>query len=639
MKLTKRLALDGIRKNKEVYLPYILIYGFMVFSFTSILLLMNADTLKDFYAMSSIYYILKIAIYVMGLFSLIFLYYSDGFLLNKRLKEISLYAILGLDKKHLSKILALESLIISALGYLIGIISASVIYKLLETIFLKLMLMEGNFYLSFAKNAYIISFLVFAGISLLILLSRIIKIKRKSILDLFKEEKTFKRPRGMVLSAFVSLILLGSGYYLAQTINNPLRALTYFFLAVVLVMIGTFFLFSSLSIVILKLMKASKSYYKTERFISVSSLIFRLRSNAKGLGSITIMSTAAIILLSSALALYRSVEDMGSRQYPRAVGLASEDEYSIDQVQKIIKENNLEAKNIQDYKAVFAFEKDGQTIKTSKESYVFDKANSLDDKAMGILVEVNDGSIPEASDLKDGEFLLYKDSNLDDLSELDINGKKLKKKSDIKDYPYKNSGNNSIVSQMFDFYFLIVKKLDENLSIDENKIVHAYNFDLSDEDMKVFKEKTKDVQNEFGIGFHDDFVLESYKLFGAIFFVGIFLGLIFMVATGLIIYYKQIQEGFADKEKYESLRKLGIGEEKIKKTIDKQVLVFFFLPLIVAGIHVGFAYKMISKIFVMLGCVNDSIKITSFIMGFVIFALLYLIYYKVSSRQYYKLIS
>ena len=639
MKLTKRLALDGIRKNKEVYLPYILIYGFMVFSFSSILLLMNADTLKDFYAINSIYYILKIAIYVMGIFSLIFLYYSDGFLLNKRLKEISLYAILGLDKKQLSKILALESLIISAMGYLIGIITASVIYKLLETIFLKLMLMEGNFYLSFAKDAYIISFLVFAGISLLILLTRIIKIKRKSILDLFKEEKTFKRPRGMVLSAIIGLILLSSGYYMAQTMDNPLKALAYFFLAVVLVMIGTFFLFSSLSIVILKLMKASKSYYKTERFISVSSLIFRLRSNAKGLGSITIMSTAAIILLSSALALYRSVEDMGSRQYPRDIGLASEDEYSIDQVNKIIKENNLDPKNIQDYKAVLAFEKDGQNFNTSKESYVFDKANSLDDKAMGILVEVNDGSIPEASDLKDGEFLLYKDSNLDDLSELDINGEKLRKKSDIKDYPYKNSGNNSIVSQMFDFYFLIVKKLDENLSIDENKIVHAYNFDLSDEDMKVFKEKTKDVQNEFGIGFHDDFVLESYKLFGAIFFVGIFLGLIFMVATGLIIYYKQIQEGFADKEKYESLRKLGIGEEKIKKTIDKQVLVFFFLPLIVAGIHVGFAFKMISKIFVMLGCVNDPIKITSFIIGFVIFALLYLIYYKVSSRQYYKLIS
>lgn len=639
MKLTKRLALDGIRKNKEVYLPYILIYGFMVFSFTSILLLMNADTLKDFYAMSSIYYILKVAIYVMGIFSLIFLYYSDGFLLNKRLKEISLYAILGLDKKHLSKILALESLIISALGYLIGIISATVIYKLLETIFLKLMLMEGNFYLSFARDAYIISFLVFAGISLLILLTRIIKIKRKSILDLFKEEKTFKRPRGMVLSAFVSLILLGYGYYLAQTINNPLRALTYFFLAVVLVMIGTFFLFSSLSIVILKLMKASKSYYKTEKFISVSSLIFRLRSNAKGLASITIMSTAAIILLSSAIALYRSVEDVANRQYPRAVGLASVDEYSIDQVKKIIKENDLEAKNIQDYKAVFAFEKDGKNFNTSKESYVFDNANSLDDKAMGILVEVNDGSIPEALDLKDGEFLLYKNPKLADISDLELNGKKLKKKADIKDYPYKNSGKNSLLSYMFDFYYLIVKKLDKNLSIDDNKIVHVYNFDLNDEDMAIFREKTKDVQNEFGIGFHDYCVLEGYKLYGAIFFVGIFLGLIFMVATGLIIYYKQIQEGFADRNKYQSLRKLGIGEGKIKKTIDKQVLVFFFLPLIVAGIHVGFAFKMISKIFVMLGCVNESIKITSFIIGFVMFALLYLIYYKLSSRQYYKIIS
>lgn len=337
MKLTKRLALDGIRKNKEVYLPYILIYAFMVFSFSSILLLINADSLRQFYSMTSLRLVLEIAKYVMGIFSLIFLYYSDGYLLNKRLKEISLYAILGLDKKHLSKILALESLIISALGYLIGIISASVIYKLLETIFLKLMLMEGNFYLSFARDAYIISFLVFAGISILILLTRIIKIKRKSILDLFKEEKTFKRPRGMVISALIGLVLLGSGYFIAQTMNNPLRALTYFFLAVVLVMIGTFFLFSSLSIVILKLMKASKSYYKTEKFISVSSLIFRLRSNAKGLASITIMSTAAIILLSSAIALYRSVEDVANRQYPRGVGIASVDEYAIDEVKKLSK--------------------------------------------------------------------------------------------------------------------------------------------------------------------------------------------------------------------------------------------------------------------------------------------------------------
>ena len=638
MKLTKRLALDGIRKNKEVYLPYILIYGFMVFSFTSILLLMNADTLKDFYAMSSIYYILKIAIYIMGIFSLIFLYYSDGFLLNKRLKEISLYAILGLDKKHLSVILALESLIISALGYLIGIISASVIYKLLETIFLKIMLMEGNFYLSFAKDAYIISFLVFAGISLLILLTRIIKIKRKSILDLFKEEKTFKRPRGMVLSAIIGLALLGLGYFLAQTMDNPLKAIAYFFLAVLLVMIGTFFLFSSLSIVILKMMKASKSYYKTEKFISVSSLIFRLRSNAKGLASITIMSTAAIILLSSALALYRSVEDVATRKYPRDVGITSI-EFCIDEVKKIIKENNLDPKNIQDYKAALAFEKNGKTIKAMRESYAFKNPNDIDDTAIGMLVEVDDGSIPEASDLKDGEFLLYKDPKLADLSELDINGKKLRKKEDIKDYQYKNSGDISIVSYVFDFYYVIVKKLDKNLIPDDNKIANVYNFDLSDEDMAIFREKTKDVQNEFGIGFHDDSVLEAYKLYGAIFFVGIFLGLIFMVSTGLIIYYKQIQEGFADKNKYKSLRKLGIGEGKIKKTINKQVLVFFFLPLIVAGIHVAFAFRMISKIFVMLGCVNESIKITSFIIGFVIFALLYLIYYKLSSREYYKIIS
>lgn len=639
MKLTKRLALDGIRKNKEVYLPYILIYAFMVFSFSSILLLINADSLRQFYSMTSLRLVLEIAKYVMGIFSLIFLYYSDGYLLNKRLKEISLYAILGLDKKQLSKILALESLIISTIGILLGIISSTVIFKLLEAVFFKIIKVDYDLSLSFSPSAYIISILVFGTISFLILLTRIIKIRRKSILDLFKEEKTFKRPRGMVISALIGLAMLGSGYFIAQTMSNPLKALAYFFLAVVLVMIGTFFLFSSLSIVILKLMKASKSYYKTEKFISVSSLIFRLRSNAKGLASITIMSTAAIILLSSAIALYRSVEDVASRQYPRGVGITSVDEYDIDEVKKIVKENDLEAKNIQDYKAAFAFEKDGKNFNTSKESYVFDNANSLDDKAMGILVEVNDGSIPEALDLKDGEFLLYKDPKLADISDLELNGKKLKKKADIKDYPYKNSGKNSLLSYMFDFYYLIVKKLDKNLSIDDNKIVHAYNFDLNDEDMAIFREKTKDVQNEFGIGFHDYCVLEGYKLYGAIFFVGIFLGLIFMVATGLIIYYKQIQEGFADRNKYQSLRKLGIGEGKIKKTIDKQVLVFFFLPLIVAGIHVAFAFKMISKIFVMLGCVNESIKITSFIIGFVIFAFLYLIYYKLSSRQYYKIIS
>ena len=640
MKLTKRLALDGIRKNKEVYLPYILIFSFMVFSLTSILLLMYSPSLDKFYSITSVRLVLQLAVYIMGIFSMIFLYYSDGFLLNKRLKEISLYAILGLDKRQLSKILALESLIISALGYLIGLISSTLIYKLLETIFLKIMLVEGDLNLSFAKEAYIISLIVFAAISLLILLTRIIKIKRKSILDLFKEEKTYKRPRGMVLSAIIALVLIGSGYYLALTMENPLRALSYFFLAVAFVMLGTFFLFSSLSIVILKLMKKSKSYYKTESFISVSSLIFRLRSNAKGLASITIMSTAAIILLSSAIALYRSVEDVAARQYPRDVGIVTADEYSINQVKEIIAENDIKPKNIQEYRnSMVAFEKDGKNLKVRREGYAFQNPNDMENKAMGILVEVNDESIPEAPALKDGEFLLYKDSKLDDIEELDIDGRKLVKKENLKDYPYKNSGNSSIVSYMFDFYYILVDDLEKNVSKDLSDIVNVYNFDLSNQDMAIFKEKTKEVQNEYGIGFHDDFLLEGYKLYGAIFFVGIFLGLIFVVATGLIIYYKQIQEGFADKSKYESLRKLGIDEEKIKKTIDKQVLVFFFLPLVVAGIHVGFAFQMISKIFVMLGSVNESIKITSFIIGFAIFAILYFIYYKISSRKYYKIIS
>ena len=640
MKLTKRLALDGIRKNKEVYLPYIFIYAFMVLSFSSILLLMNAETLKEFYGMNSVYYILKIAIYVMGIFSLIFLYYSDGFLLNKRLKEISLYAILGLDKRKLSKILALESLIISGLGILIGLVSSTVIYKLIEALFLKIMKVDVNFDLSFSPKAYGISIGVFVGISFLILLTRIIKIKKKTILDLFKEEKTFKRPRGLIVSTIFAIISIGFGYYLAITIDNPLRALQAFFLAVILVMIGTFFLFSSLSIVILKLMKKSKSYYKTESFISVSSLIFRLRSNSKGLASIAIMSTASIILLSSAITLYRSVEDVAARQYPRDVTVTSEDKSSLDKVKRIIQENDINPKNIQNYKdSMVAFEKDGQSLKARREGYAFQNPNDFDDKAMGIITEVEDGSIPEIENLKEDEFLLFKDGDLKEVSEIIINDKKLSKKSILKDYPYKNTGNSSIVSYMFDFYYIVVKDLDKNISKDVSDIVNVYNFDLSDEDMAIFREKTKEIQALYNIGFHDDFLLEGYKLYGAIFFVGIFLGLIFMVATGLIIYYKQIQEGFADKEKYESLRKLGIDEAKIKKTIDKQVLVFFFLPLIIAGIHVCFAFPMISKLFVMLGSVNDKIKITSYILGFVIFAILYLVYYKISSREYYKIIS
>ena len=636
MKLTKRLALDGIRKNKEVYLPYILIYGFMVFSFSSILLLMNSDSLKEFYAMNSVYYILKIALYVMGIFALIFLYYSDGYLLNKRLKEISLYAILGLDKKHLSKILALESMIISGLGILIGLISSTIIYKLIEACFLKLMKVDVNFDLSYSHRAYGISIVLFVGISLLILLTRIIKIKKKTILDLFKEENTFKRPKGLIVSTISALFLIGFGYYLALTIDNPLGALQAFFLAVILVMLGTFFLFSSLSIVILKLKKKSKSYYKPESFISTSNLIFRLRSNSKGLASITIMSTASIILLSSAITLYRNVDDIADKQYPRDVVISSRDEYSIAKIKEIIKENNLNPLNYQEYSNVLlAFEKNGKKLKARQEGYMYQNINDIDNKAMGVLVEIKDGTIPEIDELDDGEFLLYRDEKLSDVSELSINDQKLVKVNDLTSYPYKNIGDTTIMSQMFDFYYIVVK----NFSIYNDEIVHIYNFNLDDRDMEIFKDKTKDIQNEFNIGFHDDFLLETYKLYGAIFFVGIFLGLIFMVATGLIIYYKQIQEGFADKNKYESLRKLGIGEEKIKKTIDKEVSVFFFLPLIVAGIHVGFAFKMISKMFVMLGCVNDPIKITSFIIGFAIFALLYLIYYKLSSREYYKLIS
>lgn len=637
MKLIRRLALDGIRKNKAVYFPYIIIYAFMVLSFNSILLLNDSKAISGFPGMGGISTTLQFSALIIGIFALIFLYYSDSYLLNKRLKEISLYAILGLRKGQLVKILAFEELIISMISIGLGLFSSGLLYKVLEGIFLRIMKMEADFSLSLSPEAFIKTSLLFFLIGLLILITRAIKIKRKPILDLFKEEKTFKRPKGLILSSILALALIGAGYSIALTVDNPIAALKMFFFAVFLVMVGTFFLFSSLSIVILKFMKKSKSYYKAENFISVSSLIFRIRENSKGLASITIMSTAAIILLSSAITLYRNIENTAKAQYPRDVVMTDTDRSKILSLKDLMKEEGISPNNEMDYSMITAgLKKEGSKGIHKKEGNLYLNPDGKDGLVVGFYHEIFDSSLKDISDLKDGEYLLYRKDKNKDLKSIDIDGTVIRKKSDLEDFAYKGLGNAIVLSEGFESYYIITKDLEKIRDRTGDKLVYNYYFDLNDKDMAKLKDLTED---DFLLGYHDDFLKESYKFYGAIFFVGIFMGLIFMLGTGLIIYYKQIQEGQADKDKFMSLRRLGIGEEKIKRTIDKQVKTFFFLPLLVAGIHTAFAFPIIAKLFISLSVIDMAIKISSFVVGYLIFAVFYFIYYRLSSRTYYKLIS
>lgn len=650
-----KLAATNIKKNGKTYFPYILtcissIAMFYILHFISV-----NEGLEAMSGGDSLKIILKLGTYVIGLFSVIFLFYTNSFLIKRRKKELGLYNILGMEKKHIAKVLFWESFFVTLISMVIGLLSGIAVSKLIFLVLLKILHFKVPMGFFISTKSLIITAILFGFIFVLTLLNNLRQIHLAKPVELLKGGQVGeKEPRTRWVITLIGLSSLGSGYYIAVTTEAPLAALNRFFLAVILVMIGTWALFTAGSIALLKMLRKNKSfYYKTNNFINVSGMIYRMKQNAIGLANICILSTTVLVMISTTVSLYIGMEDVLRTRYPRDISISVKNvsKEKSEEISSMIKEksekNGIDIKNIVKYRSV-------SLAMIQDKNYFTDDGSNLDTNNLCFLEfiplsEYNDLENKSIT-LKENEVLIftYRGEIIGD--SINVLGKELKIKDRINSMTVDGIASALVANS----YFIIMpdeKAIEEVYSSSiqgaENMSELSYFFAFdTDEDADREVALTNEINNkikELSIEGSCEGLEESresfFSLYGGLFFLGIFLGVLFIMATVLIIYYKQISEGYDDKERFEIMKKVGMSKEEIKKSIGSQVLMVFFLPLVTAIIHIAFAFKVIVKLLSVLNLTNVTLFAFCTLGTIFVFAIFYAIVYILTSKVYYKIVS
>lgn len=599
---------------------------------------------------------LSFGVVVIFIFSAIFLFYTNSFLIKKRKKEIGLYNILGMGKKHIAKMIVFEVLFISALTLCLGIISGIILSKLIFLILLKLLRFAVPLQFSISFNSIIITFILFIVIFSLTLLFNLTQIHISNPIELLKGDQIGeKEPKTKWILVVISIITLGIGYSIAIFVDKPTDAIGTFFIAVVLVIIGTYSLFTAVTIAFLKLLKKNKNfYYKTKHFVAISGMIYRLKQNAVGLANICILSTAVLVILSATISLYLGQESILRTRYPNDISIVSPsiNDYNSNNIAKIVetglKNYNLEPKDLIKYNSV--------TFMTSRDKttfYLEDKTNIYCEIHLINLNEYNELE-NESISLNDDEILLYsigKDYGEDTFNILD---KQFKVKQELKEFKVDNKfsyvGLDSYyiilndVNLITDSIYKIYNSDSTTISLIRENYYHNFNLDTDEAAKLNFVNSIKNEINKDGISrikVYSPYTEreEFFTMYGGLFFIGIAFGSLFLMATVLIIYYKQISEGFDDKNRFEIMQKVGMSKREVKSSIKNQIVIVFFLPLTMAIIHMIVAFGVIEKLMVLFGFIDTPLFILCSIGTVLSFALVYFIVYILTARAYYKIVN
>lgn len=626
MNLYSKLSSEGLKKHKNIYFPYILTLSFIIMSFTSLISLTIMPELKKYYGINQIQNILSVGCVVLFIFSCIFLAYCDGFLMEKRSDEYGLYGVLGLDKKQILKIVFLDSIKTFLISLIIGILFSVLFYKL-ETLLLSYTI-GISFTTKFLPetSSIFITILVFLGIELFILFKRALIIKKSDSLELIKAKRIHKNPIKVGLKALLGIGFIGFGYYLALSTENPVHSLQVFFIAVLLVIIGTFEGFGAIIEFIIKILKKNKKfYYKPKNFTSISGIAHRISQSANGLASITIMSCATIVLLGSAFTLYKSADNVMRDTFPREIILTMRHgDYTPQEIEKGKKEveealEKGDFKKVDDQKLKFKFniiELQGNEVKIS-DGY---------DSKKKIFIAMEDKG------LKNNEIIAYSKLNLP--KTLKVNGKEytiIDKKQEYK--------NVKAINQITFMDTIVVEVNDlENFDMD-SKITEFEMFNVNGDNNLAFQNIKNNLSYDFNLTGYSAEKGEFMSIFGSLIFIGVFLGVVFMFGTALVIYYKQLQEGYESKENFKIMRRVGMTEKEIKQSINSQVKTVFLLPPVVTLVHMSVAFVLINEMLKIIGMQNFNDKLTAFLTVYIVFILIYLFVYKLTSKTYYKVIS
>lgn len=626
-KIYGKLAITNLKNNRKTYVPYILmaVLSVMMYYIVGGMAQGNNGLSKN---------VKMIMGYMNGLlmiFSVIFLFYTNSFLIKRRKREIGIYNILGMGKGHIAKMLAIEAVITAFISIFGGILLGIVFGKLMYLVLGKLLHYDISVKFTVEIPVLEKTFAFFMAIFVLILLYNLLQIRIVSPVELLHGSNQGERePKTKWLLAIVGAILLGTGYYIAQTTGNPLDAMTKFFFAVVCVVLGTYGLFIAGSIAVLKMLKKNKKYYyQAKHFTAVSGMVYRMKQNAVGLANICILSTMVLIMVSTTVCLYVGMNDIISVRYPR------ECEVTI-------------------YRTNAQTEEKAHTIIPDK--YYSDKTSSS-----VVLIPLADYNRLEEKNetLNDGEVLLFSTQTksygqneiyLDDTKfnvKKELDKSQLDEKNNDKDIPI----TYMIMKDEEQILNILKQTYEKSTQNDETKASLMAMTYYEAFDMKGSSELKKNVEQQIRTALSEQ-VPETfcscsgrqinkdsfYELYGSLFFMGMYLGFMFLMVTVLIIYYKQISEGYDDKDRYKIMQQVGMDKQEVKKSIRSQVLMIFFLPLIMAIIHVAAAFKVITKLLAMFSMTNITLFIECTIATIIVFAVIYCVVFMVTEREYYRIV-
>lgn len=643
-----KLAAANIKKNKRTYGPYLLATILCAAIYYILRSLSLNPALREEFAGAAVHSMLQMGADVSCLFIVLFLFYINKFLMKQRNKEFALYNVLGMGKKHIAKTVAYESLYSYILTVAGGLVVGILLDKLAYLAAAKLMQMEIKMGFFFAPAAVSHVLVLFAVGFLLVYLRFVWTLHIMNPAELLRESKAGERePKAKWILAVLGFVLLGIGYFIALTAKNPIEAIPNFLNASLLVIIATFLIFTAGSVALLKLLKKNKHfYYQTNHFVSLSGLMYRMKQNAMGLASICVMSTMVLIMISTTGSLMLGLDHMLNERYPYdfncEIGEVEPERQQalIADFHALQQEEGVPVTREVIYRHLaFGVEKNGDEFDMPTDAYLA--------PCVLMLVPIDDynAATGEQKELNDGEFLVHTKPWTDPT--ITLFGEEYAVKEWVETYPK----NGQAAANISDFLYLVCSEQDfESIYATQKEAYGEYASDL-----RFFygfdTGADKQTQDDFRPAIRSlfdryDFICESHVaeeasytgLFSGMFFIGISLGLLFTIATVLMIYYKQLSEGYEDQERFQILQKVGMSQKEVKKSIHSQILTVFFMPPLMAGLHLAVAFPILKRLVEMVGFPQSNLFLIVTLICFCVFVLFYVCVYLYTARTYYKIV-
>lgn len=662
--LYPRLAATNLKKNRRFYLPYLLACIVIVALFCIILTLASDPYLGQMQHGGSVSQMLGFGVLIMALFSAIILFYTNSTFTKQREREFAIYNILGMEKRHISYVLFWESLYTAAMALFFGLVAAGVFSKLLQLVLVRLIGGEATFGLNISLMSIGYTAAFFGALFLLLLLNTIRIIHLSNPVQLLRAGSEGERePRSKWILALLGAVCLAAGYIISLRTNAALYAIQYFFPAVILVIIGTYLTFIALSIVVLKaLRKNRRYYYKTSHFATVSGLIYRMSRNAAGLASICILSTMVLVTVSTTVSLYKGVDAYAAVRWPQDMTLTLMTDKQTNTVPDVapvlqvvddaMTHSGLTQSNVHGYRTV--------RFSTLRSGDALDQFTGSGVDAYTVMVLDTEGYADltgEQVTLAPGDALAWTDGKpFGDT--VTICGRAFRLWP-LDSFPL-DSGSSIMGLHTL---YLVVPDLDSVLELraQQNAYVsehggtrsmlnYTYQFDLSGTDAEqldalhallsdpAFASAAEAANVQYTTDMRADGYPTLRSMYGGFLFLGFFLGFVFLFATVLIIYYKQVSEGYDDRGRFRIMQQVGMTPKEVKATIRTQVLLMFFLPLVTAAIHIAFAFPLIKQIVFAFGLQNVHLFLLCTLGTFGVFALLYTFVYLLTARTYYRIV-